>query len=73
LKLTRIEYSELVALMNKWLRFAPPKVKLATVSGTWRFPISVPSGSEQCSPSPAAAQIRPRASRSGTDQAQLWY
>src|SRR5215472_19141609 len=29
--------------MNRWLRLAPPKVKLATTSGMWSFPSSVPS------------------------------
>jgi hypothetical protein len=33
LKLTRIEYSDVVAVMKSRFRLAPPKVKLATVSG----------------------------------------
>ena len=41
----------------------PPNVRLETASGRWSFPISVPSGSKQWTPSPAAAQIRPASSR----------
>src|ERR1039458_7600036 len=48
--------------MKTWLRCGPPKVRLSTISGTCSLPSRVPSGWMQCSPSPAAAQIRPSVS-----------
>ena len=39
----------------------PPKVTFPTISGMWILPISVPSGSKQCTPSPALDQMRPYA------------
>ena len=49
--------------MNRKFRRDPPKVKFETISGTCSLPSRVPSGAKQCSPSWAAAQIRPSASR----------
>jgi hypothetical protein len=45
--------------MNRRLRLTPPKVTLATISGIRILPISVPSGSKQCTPSAVLVQTRP--------------
>ena len=48
--------------MKRRLRFGPPKTTFATRSGTSTLPMSVPSGSRQCTPSPALDQMRPSVS-----------
>ena len=53
----------MVAVMNSRLRCGPPKVRLAAASGRCNLPISVPSGSKQCTPSPTPAHTRPALSR----------
>ena len=63
LTLNRIEYTDVVAATNRRLRFGPPNTRLAATSGSLILPISVPSGSRQCTPSHAAAQTRPVSSR----------
>src|SRR4051795_12495173 len=54
--------SDVDAQMKRRLRLSPPKTTFATVSGTRILPIKVPSGSKQCTPSPAAAHTRPASS-----------
>ena len=48
--------------MKRRFNFSPPKQTFATISGMSIFPNKVPSGSKQCTPSPADVHKRSSAS-----------